>query len=81
MAKELHDIRMLLQTWKRNRKTKLSGEEVQPFFIQLVDRHVDNSEPTEQTPFPSYHNSHILNNFLNSLDKKEEKPEVDANKE
>ena len=61
MAKELHDLRQLLQTWKRNRKVKLSGEEVSPFYIQLVDHHVENTEPTELTCFPSHHNSHILN--------------------
>ena len=81
MAKELHDLRQLLQTWKRNRKVKLSGEEVSPFYIQLVDHHVENTEPTELTCFPSHHNSHILNKFLNNLGKTEETHEVDANKE
>ena len=81
MAKELHDLRQLLQTWKRNRKVKLSGEEVSPLYIQLVDHHVENTEPTELTCFPSHHNSHILNKFLNNLGKIEETHEVDAKKE
>ena len=59
-------------------KKKLATEDITP---EVIPEEAENTEPTELTCFPSHHNSHILNKFLNNLGKTEETHEVDAKKE